>query len=97
MTKIHISEPIGGEISVVCESDMVGKFSKTAMDKALAEQLKNSKFSIPEDTSQKRVCYYTMIPRVVKQKGLCGKDLSTLNLDKVIESVFHYIVHFMVC
>ncbi|KAL8528930.1 hypothetical protein ACS0TY_006413 [Phlomoides rotata] len=82
-------EPIGGEISVVCESDMVGKFSKTAMDKALAEQLKNSKFSIPEDTSQKRVCYYTTIPRVVKQKGLCGKDLSNLNLDKtqLLESI----------
>ncbi|XP_011097134.1 protein AAR2 homolog [Sesamum indicum] len=75
-------EPIGGEISVACESEMVGKFSKSAMEKALAEQLKSSKFSAPEEKSQKRGCYYTAIPRVVKHKGMCGKELTSLNIDK---------------
>ncbi|KAL0431377.1 UNVERIFIED_CONTAM: protein AAR2 [Sesamum radiatum] len=75
-------EPIGGEISVACESEMVGKFSKSAVEKALAEQLKNSKFSAPEEISQKRGCYYTAIPRVVKHKGMCGKELTRLNIDK---------------
>lgn len=84
---IRFTEPIGGEITIACESEMVGKFSKTAMEKALAEQLKNSKFSTPEEKSQKRGCYYTVIPRVVKKKGMCGEDLTTLNLDKVFESV----------
>ncbi|KAK4426571.1 protein AAR2 [Sesamum alatum] len=79
---VERTEPIGGEISIACESEMVGKFSKSVMERALAEQLKNSKFSAPEEKSQKRGCYYTAIPRVVKHKGMCGKDLTSLNIDK---------------
>ncbi|KAL0424052.1 UNVERIFIED_CONTAM: protein AAR2 [Sesamum radiatum] len=84
ITKVTVEriEPIGGEISIACESEMVGKFSKSAMEKSLAEQLKNSKFSAPEEKSQKRGCYYTAIPRVVKHKGMCGKELTSLNIDK---------------
>ncbi|KAK4410133.1 protein AAR2 [Sesamum angolense] len=84
ITKVTVEriEPIGGEISIACESEMVGKFSKSAMEKSLAEQLKNSKFSVPEEKSQKRGCYYTAIPRVVKHKGMCGKELTSLNIDK---------------
>lgn len=75
-------EPIGGEITVACESDMVEMFSKTSVEKSLAEQLKNSKLSTREEKSQKRGCYYTAIPRFVKQKGLYGEDLTSLNIDK---------------
>lgn len=83
---LHFTEPIGGEITIAGESEMVGKLSKTTMEKALAEQLKNSKFSMPEEKSEKRSCYYTAIPRVVKHKGICGEELTSLNLDKVFES-----------
>ncbi|KAG8373778.1 hypothetical protein BUALT_Bualt11G0060500 [Buddleja alternifolia] len=84
----HI-EPIGGEITIAGESELVGKFSKTTMEKALAEQLKNSKFSKPEEKSEKRSCYYTAIPRVVKHKGMCVEELTSLNLDKtqLLESI----------
>ncbi|KAI3462593.1 hypothetical protein Pfo_019256 [Paulownia fortunei] len=84
----HI-EPIGGEITIACESDMVGKISKTAMEKTLAEQLTNSKLSTREEKSQRRGCYYTAIPRVVKPKGMSGKELTDMNLDKtqLLESI----------
>lgn len=76
------TEPIGGEITVACES-MVKSTSKTTMEKALDEQLKDSKFSTPVDNSQRRGCYYTSIPRVIKQRGVEGQELTSLNLDKV--------------
>ncbi|KAG6412670.1 hypothetical protein SASPL_125354 [Salvia splendens] len=44
--------------------------------------LKNSKFSGHEKKSPKQGCYYTTIPRVVKQKGIYGEDITSLNLDK---------------
>ncbi|XP_059449847.1 uncharacterized protein LOC132180879 isoform X2 [Corylus avellana] len=75
-------EPIGGEITVACEPGMVKNTPKTAMEKALVEQLKTSKFSTSVDESQSRRCYYTSIPRVIKQKGICGQELTSLNLDK---------------
>ncbi|PIN03806.1 mRNA splicing factor [Handroanthus impetiginosus] len=82
-------EPIGGEITIARESEMVGKFSKTAMEKALDDQLKNCKFSTPEEKSERRGCYYTAIPRVVKHKGMCGTELTNLNIDKtqLLESI----------
>lgn len=76
------TEPIGGEITVACES-MVKSTSKTTMEKALDEQLTDSKFSMTVDNSQRRGCYYTSIPRVIKQRGIEGQDLTSLNLDKV--------------
>ncbi|KAL6512930.1 hypothetical protein OROHE_019720 [Orobanche hederae] len=82
-----VIEPIGGEITVAFESEMVG-ISKTAMEEALADQFKNSKFSSPVEKPQKS-CYYTAIPRVVKHKGMSGKELTDLNLDKtqLLESI----------
>ncbi|KAL6587836.1 hypothetical protein OROMI_000814 [Orobanche minor] len=83
----ELVEPIGGEITVAFESEMVG-ISKTAMEEALADQFKNSKFSSPVEKPQKS-CYYTAIPRVVKHKGMSGKELTDLNLDKtqLLESI----------
>ncbi|KAH6758617.1 AAR2 protein family, partial [Perilla frutescens var. frutescens] len=75
-------EPIGGKITIACESEVVEMFSKTSTEKSLAEHLTNNKFSSRDDKSQKRRCYYTAIPRVVKQKGISGEDLTSLNLDK---------------
>ncbi|XP_027079429.1 uncharacterized protein [Coffea arabica] len=75
-------EPIGGEITVACEVDMIGNSPKTAMEKALAEQLKTSKFSEPGENSQRKGCYYTPIPRLIKHKGICAEELTSLNLDK---------------
>ncbi|XP_057491597.1 LOW QUALITY PROTEIN: uncharacterized protein LOC130777313 [Actinidia eriantha] len=77
-------EPIGGEITVACESEMVGNIPKTSMEKAFAEQVRNSNFSRSVDKSQRRGCYYTPIPRVIKQKGIHGQELTCLNLDKTL-------------
>ena len=60
------------------------------MEKALDQQLRNSKFSKSADKSQKRGCYYTSIPRVIKHKGIHGQELTSLNLDKVIISVHDF-------
>ncbi|MED6132388.1 hypothetical protein PIB30_018590 [Stylosanthes scabra] len=77
-------EPIGGEITVECEDDVVRSSSanKTPMENALDKQLKagNSATSVGE--SQRKGCYYTPIPRVVKRKGVSGQELTSLNLDK---------------
>lgn len=78
-----LTEPLGGEITVTCETDMTGNIPKTAMEKALADQLKNSKFARPVEKSQRKGCYYTSIPRVIKHKGLSGQELTNLNVDKV--------------
>ncbi|KAM4087771.1 hypothetical protein ACB094_07G021000 [Castanea mollissima] len=75
-------EPIGGEITVACESGIVTNAPKTAMEKALDEQMKSSKFLTSVDNSQSRRCYYTSIPRVIKQKGIHGQELTSLNIDK---------------
>nr|XP_023921714.1 protein AAR2 homolog [Quercus suber] len=75
-------EPIGGEITVACESGIVTNTPKTAMEKALDEQMKSSKFLTSLDYSQSRRCYYTSIPHVIKQKGIHGQELISLNIDK---------------
>ncbi|GLT57248.1 hypothetical protein SLA2020_302350 [Shorea laevis] len=75
-------EPIGGEITVTCESTMAKNTPKTAMETTLDEQLRNSKFSTSTEIPQKRGCYYTSIPRVIKRKGIPGEQLTSLNLDK---------------
>lgn len=88
---IWFPEPIGGEISIACEAGLVDTVPKTSMEKRLMEQLKNSKFSRLAEKSQ-RGCYYTSIPHVVKQKGICGEELTSLNLDKVnsIYSIYSF-------
>lgn len=75
-------EPIGGEISVACEPVMVKNTPKTAVEKALDEQLKTRKFSTTGEQTRSIRCYYTSIPHVIKQKGLQGQELTSLNLDK---------------
>ncbi|KAF5457500.1 hypothetical protein F2P56_021599 [Juglans regia] len=76
-------EPIGGEISVACEPGMVNNIPKTVMEKTLDDQLEISKFSASVDKNvNSRRCYYTSIPRFIKQKGLQGQELTSLNLDK---------------
>ncbi|XP_054797985.1 uncharacterized protein LOC129303018 isoform X2 [Prosopis cineraria] len=75
-------EPIGGEITVVYESGIVGNTSKTPMEKALDKQLKASKFATSVDKSQRKGCYYTSVPSVIKRKGMHGQELTSVNLDK---------------
>ncbi|KAL3346244.1 hypothetical protein AABB24_024934 [Solanum stoloniferum] len=86
---IESIEPIGGEITIISESEMVGNVHKTAMEKVLAEQLKNSKFLKPDKKSPSNSCYYTSIPRVIKLKGVSGQDLTNMNLDKthILETI----------
>ncbi|XP_057441951.1 uncharacterized protein LOC130733724 isoform X2 [Lotus japonicus] len=75
-------EPIGGEITVECENEMVKSTPKVPMEKALDEQLKASTSATSVGRSQRKGCYYTTIPRVVKCKGISGQELTSLNLDK---------------
>ncbi|CAK9150643.1 unnamed protein product [Ilex paraguariensis] len=86
----HI-EPIGGEITVACESEMVVNSPKTSMEEVLAEQLKSGKFSSLIDKPKRSGCYYTPIPRVIKHKGISGQELTNLNLDKthLLESILN--------
>lgn len=76
-------EPIGGEITVACEPTMIKNTPKTVMEIALDEQLKDSKLTTSINSSERKGCYYTLIPRVIKQKGMQGRELTSLNLDKV--------------
>ncbi|XP_011021359.1 PREDICTED: protein AAR2 homolog [Populus euphratica] len=90
-TIIKRIEPIGGEITVACESEMDKNSPKTSIERALDAQLGTGKFSASAsvDRSKKRGCYYTTIPRVIKRRGMEGKELTSLNLDKteLLESV----------
>ena len=53
------------------------------MEKALDKQLKAGNSATSVGKSQRKGCYYTSIPRVVKCKGISGQELTSLNLDKV--------------
>ncbi|PIA63701.1 hypothetical protein AQUCO_00201211v1 [Aquilegia coerulea] len=75
-------EPIGGEITISQESEAINWAPKSTMEKALEEQLRNTKYSKNSDRTDKQHCYYTVIPRVVKHKGIGGQELTSLNLDK---------------
>lgn len=65
------------------ENGILGNTPKTPMEKALDKQLKASKFATSVDKSQRKGCYYTSVPSVVKRKGMHGQELTSLNLDKV--------------
>ncbi|KAL8161138.1 hypothetical protein V2J09_012627 [Rumex salicifolius] len=82
-------EPIGGEITIACESRLVDTMPKTTKEKALTEQLRNSKFAKSFDKDDRRSCFYTQIPRVIKQKGIGGVELTSMNMDKthLLESI----------
>lgn len=54
------------------------------MEKRLTEQLRDSKFEkSASEKYQKRGCYYTAIPHIVKHKDISSEELTLLNLDKV--------------
>ncbi|CAN6484612.1 unnamed protein product [Victoria cruziana] len=81
--------PVGGEISILYESELLYTNPKTTMEKRLLEQLKHDgKFHISVEKSCKR-CYYTSIPPVLKRKGISGEELTAINLDKtkLLESI----------
>ncbi|XP_065849709.1 uncharacterized protein [Euphorbia lathyris] len=83
-------EPIGGEITVASESGVVKNGPKTSIEKALDEQLKTGKFlSSSSVVKSRKRCYYTSVPHVIKQKGMRGEELTSLNLDKteLLESI----------
>ncbi|CAH1421377.1 unnamed protein product [Lactuca virosa] len=88
-TTIQRIEPIGAEITIIHEPDIFVNNPKTAMEEALSEQLKNTKIQKSDDKVVKRGCYYTKIPRLIKQKGILGQDLTSLNVDKtsLLESI----------
>ncbi|KAM7277889.1 hypothetical protein ACFE04_005023 [Oxalis oulophora] len=82
-------EPIGGEITVIDEPGMDKNTPKTSMEKALDEQLRTSKFTTSIEKSQRRKCYYTSIPRLIKHRGAQGEQLTSFNIDKtqLLESI----------
>ncbi|KAJ9562097.1 hypothetical protein OSB04_007257, partial [Centaurea solstitialis] len=88
-TTIERIEPIGAEITVIHEPDILENSCKTVMEEALSEQLKRSNISRSDDKVEKRGCYYTEIPRLIKKKGVLGQELTFLNLDKtnLLESI----------
>lgn len=71
---------------MACEPGISQSTSKSAIEKVLDDQLKASKFAMHVDSSQRRKCYYTEIPHVIKQRGVHGQELTNLNLDKVIST-----------
>ncbi|KAG4964794.1 hypothetical protein AAZV13_14G064500 [Glycine max] len=75
-------EPIGGEITVECENEIVRNATKMPMEDALGKQLKVGNSATSVGKSQRKGCYYTSIPHVVKCKGISGQELTSLNLDK---------------
>jgi len=80
---IYESEPIGGEITVECENEIVRNTTKIPLEEAPEKQLKVGNSASSVGKSQRKGCYYTSIPRVVKCKGMSGQELTSLNLDKV--------------
>ncbi|KAG5081252.1 hypothetical protein GLYMA_02G247400v4 [Glycine max] len=75
-------EPIGGEITVECENEIVRNTTKMPMEEALDKQLKVGNSATSVGKSRRKGCYYTSIPHVVKCKGISGQELTSLNLDK---------------
>ncbi|CAH9105533.1 unnamed protein product [Cuscuta europaea] len=82
-------EPIGGEITVSSEPESISNIPRTPMEKALAEQLRSSTYTVPAQKSERKGCYFTSIPRLIKHKGLSGHELTSMNLDKthVLETI----------
>lgn len=62
---------------------MVRNTPKTPMEIELDKQLKVGNSATSVGKFQRKGCYYTSIPRVVKCKGISGQELTSLNLDKV--------------
>lgn len=82
------AEPVGAVISVTHESVLFDQVQKTEVEKRLLAQLRNRSYS--ERSSEKAVkrgCFYTTIPKSVKQRNINGEELTALNLDKVIAKV----------
>ncbi|XP_073000009.1 uncharacterized protein [Typha latifolia] len=76
-------EPVGGEITIMDEPGLMDTTPRTAMEKCLMEQLRESKFSkYAKKESQRRGCYYTTIPHAVKHSTISSEELTAVNLDK---------------
>lgn len=82
-------EPIGGEITIMSESELIDKGPQTSADRRLAEQLsearecyerKSACSGKPMSGSQR--CFYTRIPYSVKHRGMTAAELTAANLDK---------------
>ncbi|PNX60924.1 protein AAR2 [Trifolium pratense] len=54
------------------------------MEEALDKQLKVGNSATSIGKNQRKGCYYTSIPRVVKCKGISAQELTSLNHDKHI-------------
>ncbi|XP_078431214.1 AAR2 protein family [Wolffia australiana] len=82
-------EPIGGEISIMYEQNLVDTVHITSGERKLAEQLEAIRFSKASGSSPTRGCFYTHIPALVKHKGATREELTMLNLDKtqVLENI----------
>lgn len=83
-------EPLGGEITIAVESTWMDKSPQNDMERRLVEQLRESKFAKNAPVqSERRGCYYTIIPASVKHRDISGSDLTALNLDKttLLESI----------
>ncbi|KAK8916031.1 hypothetical protein KSP39_PZI022475 [Platanthera zijinensis] len=78
-------EPIGAEISIAHESTLSDQEKNVKMEKWLAMQLEcNNLLDCSSEKTEKRRCYFTTIPKVVKHRNITGEKLTALNLDKVI-------------
>lgn len=78
------AEPLGGEITVIYESAILKDGPKTEMERALDAQMKKSKSKASSTELPKgNRFYYTLIPRIIKHKGMSGQELTSMNHDKV--------------
>ncbi|KAK8916225.1 hypothetical protein KSP39_PZI022480 [Platanthera zijinensis] len=76
-------EPIGAEISIAHESTLSDQEKNVKMEKWLAMQLEcNNLLDCSSEKTEKRRCYFTTIPKVVKHRNITGEKLTALNLDK---------------
>ncbi|XP_057872677.2 uncharacterized protein LOC131078866 isoform X2 [Cryptomeria japonica] len=82
-------EPIGGEITIMSETELIGKGRQTAAEIRLMEQFpdvgewhghKSASSGKPTSTSQR--CFYTPIPVSVKYKGMTAEELTAANIEK---------------
>ena len=87
--------PVGKVISVLGEPDGTGgTFQQSDHEKRLEEQLQVGRDSAPASSSpahhsRRCKCFYVEVPRKLDSKGLTGRDLTLLYLDKtrVLEDV----------
>ncbi|KAH9306538.1 hypothetical protein KI387_010942, partial [Taxus chinensis] len=82
-------EPVGGEITIISESELIAKGPQTAAERRLMEQLPNAgechgqKAAVSgKHKSARQRCFYTPIPISVRHKGMTAEELTAANLEK---------------